>query len=162
MMRKFSGEKSGFTYIELMIAVSIMALTLAFSGPALERYAARNKTKAAAREIYTLLQKARILAIKEDATISADFTEAGAGGCPAGQVKISYPDGKIDLLDLSGRTGFRDVYIRRNKRTIDVKFYANGTATPQTIEVRHQKDGSAGYDVIVNGSGGIRMGKETS
>ncbi len=142
---------SGFTYVELIITVSIIALTLAFSGPSLERFAKQSKTKAAAREIYGRLQQARMTAIKENASVPAVFTNAGSG-----VMTISYATGGTQVLNLSAESHLRGAFISSNPLTIT--FGSNGTAyASRTVEVCHSDGDLKAYAIVVNNGGGIRI-----
>ncbi len=145
---------AGFTYVELIIAVSIIALTLAFSGPSLERFAKQNKTKAAAREIYGRLQQARMTAIKENVSIPAVFTNTGAG-----IVTITYPASGNQVLDLSLETHLRGTHLDLSSSPLTITFGPNGTANPNTVRVLHSDGGIHAYAIVVNNGGGIRIGR---
>lgn len=80
----------GFTLIELMVAVSMVAVVTIISIPSYRGFIANRRTAGAAREIYNALQYTRILAIKEGRTVSALY--------------LSDPDMTNGFLTL--RTGF--------------------------------------------------------
>lgn len=70
---------SGFTLMELVITVSIIALALAFAGPSLQQYVKSQNVKGTAKRIYSNLQLARLTAIRENRSIRVTLTAtAGA------------------------------------------------------------------------------------
>ncbi len=142
----------GFTYVELIIAVSIIALTLAFSGPSLERFAKQSKTKAAAREVYGRLQQARMTAIKENVSIPAVFTNTGAG-----IMTTTYPTSGNQVLDLSVEAHLRGAYLDLSSSPVSITFGPNGTANPNTVTLRHSDGSVNAFAVVVNNGGGIRI-----
>lgn len=71
-MRKNLPENSGFTLIELMIAIAIIGIMTAIAVPAVMNWLPNYRLKAAARDLYSNMQKAKIEAVKsnKDALIS--------------------------------------------------------------------------------------------
>ncbi|MEK6775540.1 MAG: GspH/FimT family pseudopilin [bacterium] len=157
-------DQEGFTIIELVMVVCMIALIMSFSGPSLEGYMRAIKTKAAAREIYTMLQQARLSAIRENRSIVADFTPAGEEDSndiysERGKVEITYPDGQVVSMDLSSSSEFMGTRIKKKNNTIDITFYGNGTASTQTVCVKHDDESVTGYNLVTNTAGGIRIEK---
>ncbi len=148
---------SGFTFIELVIAVSIIALTLAFAGPSMEEFSKISRTKGAAREIYNLLQQARLTAIDTNNDVVVTITPDGVNGSEGGRVQS--PAGTA-VFEPGGRNEYRGVYIGGSAEfTTTLK--AAGTADPCTIRVKHD-DPDIEYDVVVNGGGAVRLQKKDS
>ncbi|NOY52511.1 MAG: prepilin-type N-terminal cleavage/methylation domain-containing protein [Deltaproteobacteria bacterium] len=150
---------SGFTYIELIITISIIALTLAFVAPSLETYSQSQKVKNTAREIYTNLQLARMAAIEENKTVDIIFSLN-----PAAAMSIQDSTGR----DVIPRVDFQD-------STPDVKLTSNlcganaGKLTYQPMG--NLKDGAqtitvglrqtvTEYEVKINPVGGLRLVKK--
>jgi prepilin-type N-terminal cleavage/methylation domain-containing protein len=161
-----NSQAQGFTYVELVIAMAIIALTLAFSGPYLQDYARNNRTKAATRSIYSLLQQAKITAIKQNKPIQADFTPAGEDGSLRGKLEIRDPgldptDPPLSFIDLSLSKELNGAKIVANGATSDVTFSGRGTVgTPNTVEVHHVEGDVNRYNVVINTAGGIRIEKQ--
>ena len=63
----------GFTLIELMIIMSIMALTVVLTEPSLRAFTRSSKVKQAATIIQVEMQKARMEAIKRNANVGIEF-----------------------------------------------------------------------------------------
>jgi len=157
-------NSAGFTFIELVIAVSIIALTLAFSGPSLEHFGRVQKAKGASRQIYSMLQRARLAAINENVTVMADFTEHDEDADNRGKLSIAFPESAgPTVLDLSLDNDLRGTYIEKKGASIDVTFQPDGSADHnQSLIVRHLDDTSIAYSVWVLKGGGIRLAKEGS
>ena len=167
-------NQAGFTIIELIMVVCMIAIVMAFAGPSLDGYTQEMRTKAVAREIYTMLQQARLTAIKENTSITADFTPAGGNDSKGiyserGKLEIPYPDGTYPhgkypngtaVLDLSSNSDFFGTKIMQNGSTIDMTFTNKGTANTQTVSVMHDDVSVKGYDIVTNDAGGIRIEKK--
>lgn len=64
---------AGFTLIELMTVVSVLAVLLALAAPNMADFIEKRRVVAAAEAIYAKLQLARSEAIKQSATVSASL-----------------------------------------------------------------------------------------
>ncbi|MDD4274812.1 MAG: GspH/FimT family pseudopilin [Desulfobacter postgatei] len=76
--------EAGFTMIEMMIVVAIIAILSALAFPSLSTLIPRNRTKAAARDLKNDIQKAKLEAIKQNTDCLVVFTpQSGtdAGSC---------------------------------------------------------------------------------
>lgn len=60
----------GFTLVELLVVMAIAAILAAMAGPAFTEMIARQRTKAAATDLYLSMNKARSEAIKRNANIT--------------------------------------------------------------------------------------------
>lgn len=99
----------GFTLVELMVAVAMLALVAGIAVPAMNLFVINVKTKSAAREIHDMLQHARILAAKEgcnalvtfgDPTNAAvDFTVVTVGVDLDGNDALNNQDAGGNALD---------------------------------------------------------------
>ena len=71
-MRKNLQKSSGFTLIELMIAIGIISILASIAVPAVMNWLPNYRLKAAARNLYSNMQKAKLEAVKRntDAVIS--------------------------------------------------------------------------------------------
>jgi prepilin-type N-terminal cleavage/methylation domain-containing protein len=159
--RAKSTPSSGFTLIELVISVSIIALTLAFARPSFEQFNRVHRVKGAARQIYTMLQRARLAAIDENVKVTADFTEIDITSGTPGKLEIVYPQESSPAdLDLSQESNFKGAYIGKVGSTIDVTFQPDGSADQnQSILIGHTEDPSIIYYITVLKGGGIRFSK---
>ena len=151
---KKTEKKNGFTIIELIIALSILALTLAVSGPKIQHYTKNQHVKGIARQVYSHLQLARMTAIKENLNVtitvpterSISLIKENNDAVLRDQPVVEF-DTNLSNMTVSFRTGKR------------LNFTAGGTATAKTIEVKSNEEGIDSYNIVVNPSGGIRFEK---
>lgn len=64
-----SFEPAGFTLVEVMITLGVLALVAALASPSLMAMVPAMQLKSAARDLYSAIQEAKMLAIKENKTI---------------------------------------------------------------------------------------------
>jgi type IV fimbrial biogenesis protein FimT len=82
-MRKYKNlGSSGFTLIELMVTIGIVAIFSAVAIPNFVSWLPSNKLGSGAREILTTIQLAKMAAIKDSANVVVHFTSA-TGECLA-------------------------------------------------------------------------------
>ena len=67
----------GFTLIEAMIVITIMALLVAMGAPAMTQYVANARIRSAADQVHSALTRARTEAIKRNGTIVFQTTNTG-------------------------------------------------------------------------------------
>jgi type IV fimbrial biogenesis protein FimT len=77
-MSKTRQVESGFTLLELMITVAVLAILIAVGGPSMLRAAEKRETVSATEEIYSQLQFARSEAVARSDEVFANIV-AGAG-----------------------------------------------------------------------------------
>lgn len=88
-------KKGGFTLIEMMTVIAILAILAAIAVPNYIRHRNNQQVIQAARRVYSALQSAKMSAIKDNTTIYIDFT-AGSGA--AGTYRV--------FEDLNGNGAF--------------------------------------------------------
>lgn len=79
------GKKGGFTLIEMMITIAIIAIISAITVPNYIRHRNNQQVSRAAREIYSALQSAKMTAITDNTTINVLFSP-GTGSAGTYQV----------------------------------------------------------------------------
>lgn len=67
----------GFSLIELLIIVAILAVLVLFVGPAVQRYLLRSKMRASAENLSRHLQKARLYSISNNVNVLAEVADGG-------------------------------------------------------------------------------------
>jgi prepilin-type N-terminal cleavage/methylation domain-containing protein len=75
---KYSKDAAGFTLMELMVTVALVALLSAISLPGILSGLPEKRLKSAARDLYATLQKARLLAVKINREVRVEFIDDGA------------------------------------------------------------------------------------
>lgn len=91
------GVGRGFTLIEVMIVVAIMAVLVSLAAPSFVRLIADQRAKSAASNLYLALTVARSEAIKHNANV----TLAPKSGAWANGWIVLDPDGGANLLDIN-------------------------------------------------------------
>jgi type IV fimbrial biogenesis protein FimT len=71
----------GFTLLELMIAVAILALLAALAAPSLSDFFDRNRVRAAADDVSSLISHARAEAVKNDLPVRISMVGSGTAWC---------------------------------------------------------------------------------
>ncbi len=163
IIMKNSLDRYGFTLIELVIAISIVAITLAISGPALDQYTKTQRVKNVAREIYTNLQLARMTAIKENNDITATFVLQG----PA-SMNLTREDNTDVIPGVSFYKDSPKITLKSTRQVANgggvITFTSTGTLdgkSSQTISVLYgDPDLTTIYKVVVGSTGGIRFEKD--
>jgi prepilin-type N-terminal cleavage/methylation domain-containing protein len=154
---------AGFTLIELIITVSIVALTLALAGPKLQDYTKKQHVKSTARQIYTNLQLARMTAIKEnrDVDVSIHLLDDASMSIR----RADQPE--EDLLAINFHDTSPRIRLTKKNEGISesgITFKPRGTVNgtdQQTIVVRYDDtDIDTEYHVVVSSTGSIRLEKE--
>ncbi len=72
-------KDSGFTLLELMVVIAILAIMAGIAIPNMIPWPAKHRMSGAAREIYSAMQYARLRAVKEKANIVICFDPACSG-----------------------------------------------------------------------------------
>ncbi len=123
LMNKRFNKNAGFTLIELMVIVIVLAVTLSLAVPAVQEMIKNNRVTGQTNEMLALVAFARNEAIRrnQNVTVALESTddgwtaevldpldEAGAEHCDAGvlrcashiRVELGLPEGADDSLDL--------------------------------------------------------------
>lgn len=70
-------RRSGFSLIELMVVLAVLGIVAALAAPALMSMAPNMALKSAGRDLYTFLQSAKVLAIRNNTTVTVRFDSPG-------------------------------------------------------------------------------------
>jgi type IV fimbrial biogenesis protein FimT len=72
-------KDSGFTFLELMVVIAIIAIAASIAIPSMIPWPAKHRMGGATREIYAAMQYAKLRAVKEKANVIIIFNDTGFG-----------------------------------------------------------------------------------
>jgi len=182
--KKASGQQ-GFTLIEALIVVAILAVLLAVAVPSFNDFFDKNRLKRAAEEVYGLVAKAKAETVIRDTDLSvsvdsgtwcagyavaancdcslADPDAAGACAVPVGPLGAGPGGAAVNVLQAIDGTSFTGVVIAAD---FDTTFNSvRGTANNGTISLAAGDgawvdgvwDGDWALNVVVSTRGRIRI-----
>ena len=128
-------RSAGFTAVELIIVMAIVAICLAIAMPDIATFSSGYKLKGAAREVATDLQLTRLLAVKENKTFQVNF------GTNSYQV-IRLSDGIVTKTRNFG-SDYPDINLTNVSVTFDPRGLSNGN-TVTVANARGAKNVSVG------------------
>ncbi|WP_370600723.1 GspH/FimT family pseudopilin [Pseudomonas nitroreducens] len=135
---------AGFTLVELMIVVTLLAIFATLAVPSFTSTIERNRLQTQADELKSLLLYARGEAVSQKATITA------AGSDDVWSVKRGDGDALRQLKSNPELTRIR-------ASADEIKFRSNGTATATTLTICHNDDTATGLYLEVQASGAIKL-----
>lgn len=83
MRSKITGNKRGFTLVEVMIVLAVIGIMAAIAVPNFMNWLPNMHTRAEARDLFSALQKAKMEAVRTNTTVNFEFV-ATAGGVAGG------------------------------------------------------------------------------
>jgi general secretion pathway protein H len=130
---------TGFTLLELLVAISIVAIVLAVSAPAMQRLYKSSRYHGAVNDVVTLLTSARYSAIRKgkdmDVLINPEIREIRLGE----KIQSLPEDLNIEVL------GARE--LNRDGAGV-IRFYADGSSSGGAVDVRN--DNGFGVQIQVD------------
>lgn len=115
---------AGFTLIELMVTISILALLLGIGVPAITGFVADNRVKAAAADLQSALMQARAEAIKTNSAGGSVILKPGTGGWQDGwalEVKSVDLDGVASTDIVLTGSPLKSVTISANVSSVEYR-----------------------------------------
>ena len=138
---------AGFSMMELMTVLAIVAILSTMAVPALFQWGAKHRVGNAARDVKSTLEFARINAIKTNADVTVNFDWANermtvaAGGTTLSTLQMP---GDVDLLDVDLGT--------------PVTFNGHGFSSDSgQVRVENSKDPTLARSIILNLGGTSRI-----
>ncbi len=122
----------GFTLIELLVALAILSILTAIAVPSTGPWRQRAQHKQAAREVVSVLRRARSVAVQQNqnTTVTFDLTNRTYSlGAEGGTLPQN--------IEIEGKEKFEDAWKRTG--TLVITFRPQGTAN-ETIFVRINED----------------------
>ncbi|UVE18498.1 GspH/FimT family pseudopilin [Pseudomonas sp. LS44] len=140
----------GFTLIELMITIVLLAIFAAIAVPSFTSFINNNRVQSASNELSSLLQFARSTAVQNNTTYILCLN-SGTWIVKKGNACTS----TIELRSLETPTG---INIAASSSAMPMTFNSNGTTSNSpSIIICNGTDAAAGYKIKVNNSGHIRV-----
>lgn len=178
--KKDSNKNCGFTLIELLIVICVIGILAGISIPNFSSWKASSYVKSAARDLYSAMQEARMIAIKDNINTAIVFDstnnryylcdDSGADGDWSGiNDNIGTGDNQIvrtyDLQSYKAGVGFGHGTITGNNSVTGAAFPADDISyASNVLIINTQGIGTGGYAYIQNpdGSRVYAVGTQTS
>ena len=174
LMHKIKKSQKGFTLVELVVAMGIVAILSAVAVPMFLSALPTFKLRAAARDLYGTMQQARASAIKEGKDWGVVFNgpsdsfrlcsedSPGAGNWTS-LADITCADGTISLSTYGHGIGFSSVSVD-GSTSIGASFGADGVSYSQLVATFNARGyGTAGYCYLKNNKDeSFAVGTQTS
>lgn len=160
--------QAGFTMLELMIVIVVIAILTAIAVPNIISWLPNYRAKAAARDLFSNMQKARMQAVKENGNIVIRF-DAGINpgfyyfdtnndaAFTAGENRIDFSTYKSGVDYGTGNAAFDwngDACLQANSIT----FNSRGTSNSRTVYIQNQNNDIC-YAITGISSGSIKLRK---
>lgn len=154
-------KQSGFTLLEVMVVIAVIALLVAVAIPNFVRYRNARQVALSARNVYTALQLAKITAIKDNTAVNVQFT-TGIGD--AGKYQV-FVDANDDDTFNAGDTDIQSGGMEPGVNMASASFAGLGDSmrftsvgmTPGANGTVTVTNGHLTNRIVVNIVGGIRM-----
>lgn len=162
-------HNDGFTLIEMMIVIAIIAISASMAAPNLMLWFDNLSVKSAARDLYSAMQEARIIAVKQNADTAIVFDRAnsryeirsdwGSGNNLESTVLLSSYKNKVQFGNgnatetATGDTAFDD-FITYASNVLVVN--SRGIGTAGYVYLTNPNNGTA-YAVGTRSSGLVRL-----
>jgi len=142
-------KNSGFTLMEVMVTVGIIAIMSAIAIPNYISWLPKHRMGGAARDIYSVMQSARIRAVKENTHVVLDFT-TGTGA--AGTYNVFIDDGSGGGTANDNMQNGTEPTIKSGQMPVDVTMFQAqfGVNTWVRFDSRGRPNGLGGGKVHIS------------
>jgi len=163
-----AAHRSGFSILELLVVLTLMAIVAAISVPALRRWQATLPLEQAAASIQQLVARVRLDALRtgRPALLTLDssgilFTPTVSSPATREVFPLRLPAGlRCEPLSENTRQPSR---VLRSDGRVELVFHPDGTATPASLFLRDQAGRSLGLIIRrLNGSVSVVHGTEVA
>ncbi len=147
-------KDKGFTLVEMMVVIAIMAILSAIAVPNYYSYAAGMKLRSASRDLYSTLQKTRMNAIRQHTRWAVEFTSSTYRVLNCGPDNVCGGSGTTDNINYTATSisAYSGVSITSLPGTVE--FYPDGTSNGGTLSFGNSRGNSS--QVVVSVSGRIK------
>ena len=148
MLRK---RQSGFTLIEMMIVIAVLAIMSAIAIPNFMSLLPGMRLNGAARQVMGDLMAARMKAVKLNKKTKVFFDNSSQYRiCDDADSNATVDDGEGDVVDRSIQANYQDVSFDLG-RTADPVFSPRGTATNRTITLENTSGSEKSITISIAG-----------
>jgi prepilin-type N-terminal cleavage/methylation domain-containing protein len=144
-------KDKGFSLVEVMTVIGIMAIVLAIAVPDFISYADGMKLRSASRDLYSTLQKTRMNAIRQNTRWAVEFTSSTYRVVDCGPDNVCSGSGLAD--NINGKTTdiseYPGVTIPSFPGTVE--FYPDGTSNGGTLTFSNSTGKTSQVQVAISG-----------
>jgi type IV fimbrial biogenesis protein FimT len=149
------GNKSGFSTLEMVVVIAIIAVVAAFSSPNFFSWMPAKRLQSAASDVQSALQMARLEAVKQNTNAVVAFNLADES------YTITVGGGTIRSRQLPAGVDLKAVYQAGTTTDVtpcEVRFDSRGLPNP-AIEVRLENTANTEWTIRLSLSGSSRIEK---
>jgi type II secretion system protein H len=144
-------KDKGFTLVEMMVVIAIMAIISAIAVPNFYSFAAGMKLRSASRDLYSALQKTRMNAIRQNTRWAVEFTSSSYKVVNCGLNNVCSGSGATDNIDSTATNISAYSGINIPSFPAIVEFYPDGTSNGGTLTFGDSTGHTSQVEVLASG-----------